>query len=137
VLLAVCTLFAPILPFVTDEIYRGLFAPNGPSIHRVVWPAVDPSLIDDEAEEVGGALVEIATAVRRYKSDRSLSLGASLPALEIVAGGMSGLREGADDLMSVTRTEEVRFVDVLGPGVDLLYELDSIAAGVRGVPAPS
>src|SRR5438105_9687984 len=80
VLLVVVKLFAPILPYVTEEIYRGLFfAVEGQkSVHISAWPVADARLMNAEAELAGEALVEVATAVRRYKSEHTLALGAPL-----------------------------------------------------------
>ena len=51
-------MFAPILPFVTDEIYQGLFTAGGDfqSVHRSSWPQVDPRLIDESAVAQGEIL---------------------------------------------------------------------------------
>jgi valyl-tRNA synthetase len=106
-------LFAPIMPYITDEIYRTLFAPAdgaAQSIHRSRWPEVDPSLMDERAEKAGGALVAIATAVRRYKSENSLSLGSALERVHVSTEGvtMTEVLQGAqDDIASVTRAREV------------------------------
>jgi valyl-tRNA synthetase len=58
VLLDTLKLFAPILPFVTEEIYQGLFAPGASdlkfaSIHTLAWPEYNPALEDKQAEEFG------------------------------------------------------------------------------------
>jgi valyl-tRNA synthetase len=71
---------------------------------------VDDSLIDPAAEAAGSLLLDIATTVRRYKSDHSLSLGAELTRLEIVPRDGVPQRElqgAVDDIMSVTRAREV------------------------------
>jgi valyl-tRNA synthetase len=112
VLLDTLKLFAPFLPHVTEEIYLGLFATREGSatIHRASWPTPDEALHDEEAEETGEVIVEIATAVRRHKSEANLSLGAELPALALTADSESlveALRASEADLRSVTRAREV------------------------------
>lgn len=112
VLLAVVKLFAPFLPYVTEELYQGLLAASdgAPSVHRARWPEVDPALEDEAAEAVGTALVAVATAVRRYKSERALSLGAELAQVWVVSGDpalAAALCAAAADLRSVTRAREV------------------------------
>jgi valyl-tRNA synthetase len=111
-LLTVVQLFAPILPYVTDEIYLGLFAgaQGGSSVHTSPWPQANPSLIDEAAERAGEALVEIATAVRRYKSEANLSLGADLAELELTTPSaelVSAIRTAEVDLKSVTRARRI------------------------------
>ncbi len=118
VLLAVVKLFAPFLPHVTDAIYRELFAASdaAASVHVSTWPIADESFIDDEAEAAGDVLVSIATAVRRYKSEASISLGAELAALWLTADDpalSAALRAAAADLRSVTRARRVEVAGAL------------------------
>jgi valyl-tRNA synthetase len=113
VLLTVIELFAPIMPFITERIYQDRFREAGgpASVHVAAWPAPREDLIDAQAEATGEALIEIATAVRRYKSERALSLGAELACLQIGANTpvlVADLRMAQDDLMSVTRAREVK-----------------------------
>ena len=112
VLLATLKLFAPFLPYITEAIYRELFASTGGSgsIHASRWPIADETLIDDEAEAAGELLIEIATAVRRYKSEASLSLGAELQRLRLVTSEPAiadMLRAASADITSVTRAKVI------------------------------
>ena len=80
------------------------------SIHNSEWPQVQERLIDDDAEAVGRMLIEIATSVRRYKSESNLSLGAELARLHLTTADPESeirLREAALDIVSVTRAREV------------------------------
>jgi valyl-tRNA synthetase len=130
VLLATLKLFAPFLPHVTEEIYRGVYAgkefqPAGKasSIHLSRWPTPDESLEDELAEATGEALVEIATAVRRYKSEHSLPLSAELDRLELAAREpqvATQLQEAASDLLSITRARSVEVVERVDPVLTLL-----------------
>jgi valyl-tRNA synthetase len=122
VLLTTLKLFAPFLPYVTEEIYQGIgdqragdrgIGDRG-SIHRQSWPVPDPALEDDAAEGVGQTLVEIATAVRRYKSERNLPLGSELNRVQLAAvdgndPGLEALRSSVEDLKSITRAREIAF----------------------------
>jgi valyl-tRNA synthetase len=119
VLFTVLKLFAPFLPFVTEAIYQGIGDKDSSgqrSIHLEHWPVADPVLEDDAAEAVGQTLVAIATAVRRFKSERNLSLGAELNRVQLAAVESDGtllpaLQEAVVDLKSITRAREI----VLGP----------------------
>ena len=73
-------LFAPFLPYVTEDIYQELFAEaeGCPSIHRESWPEVDAAWLDEQALQTGEDLIEIATAVRRYKSEQNLGLASAI-----------------------------------------------------------
>ncbi|HEU5369563.1 MAG TPA: valine--tRNA ligase, partial [Ktedonobacterales bacterium] len=112
VLLTIVKLFAPFLPHVTEAIYQGLFAAfeGNESVHRARWPAANEALLDDLAEAAGEALVEIATAIRRYKSEQALSLNTELARLQLAtedAALANALQEATDDLCSITRTRQI------------------------------
>ncbi len=102
-------LFAPFLPYVTEAIYQGLLANSGAqaSIHRSAWPIPDETLEDSQAEALGARLVEIATAVRRYKSQNNLSLGSEIESLTLRAAPemVENLRLAIPDLASITRVK--------------------------------
>ncbi|HEX7737281.1 MAG TPA: valine--tRNA ligase [Ktedonobacteraceae bacterium] len=119
-LLSVLKLFAPFLPYVTEEIYRGLFAglDGAISLHLTRWPQPDPTWRSEEAEEAGEILLAVATAVRRYKSEAGISLGAELKRLLISTRTtrQTLLLEAAGlDILSVTRARELR----VGAGIEL------------------
>jgi valyl-tRNA synthetase len=141
VFLTLLKLFAPFLPHVTETIYQELFAGKGlavgkkeHSIHRSDWPEPDPSLEDVESEEHGDLLVEIATAVRRYKSERGLPLGSELNSLQLATrdAGLENLLQLADaDLRSVTRARQVRIVEHLEPSYTLILENEKVQAAIN------
>ncbi len=112
-LLTMLQLFAPFLPYVTEAIYQSLFAASDGeprSVHRSRWPSVDEALIDEAAEAAGEAMVTIASAVRRYKSEASLSLGAEIARLDIEtsdAALAAKLALAEADLRSVTRARTI------------------------------
>ncbi len=132
-LLAITKLFAPFLPYVTEEIYQGMFAEKesqasraSSSIHRAAWPTPCPDDESEAAESAGVVLVEIATAVRRYKSERNLPLGTELSRVQLAIGtaadgasaeasATAGLRQAlcdaAPDLVSITRARQVELVN--------------------------
>lgn len=128
-------LFAPFLPHVTDEIYAGLFAKRGESIHTSTWPSVDVRLVDDVAEAHGNRLVEIATAVRRFKSESNLPLSAPVHLLQLSvkdhALSMS-LKEAEADMTSITRADklDVRLNHPVDAGLRGVLESDAVYAAV-------
>jgi len=138
VLIATLKLFAPFLPHVTEAIYQALFAERdgAVSIHLSQWPQPDARFEDADAEAFSETLVEIATAVRRYKSERGLSLGAEIGPLHLAvrdAALAEQCRAATQDLMSVTRAQRVEVVDALdGEGIILLD--DEIQAALEAQP---
>lgn len=112
VLRVVLRLFAPFLPYVTEEIWQHLFAasPWQGSVHHESWPVTDPAWADVEAVSLGEKLVDIATAVRRYKSERAISLGAEIETLVLVPMEPTlapWLVAAEPDLQSVTRAGSI------------------------------
>ena len=114
VFLTLLKLFAPILPHVTDYIYQGIYVKSGPlarnkmveSIHKSNWPKPDENMMDEDAENMGNLLVEIATQVRRYKSERNLPLGTELSRVKLAFGNstlVTMLKAATPDLRSITR----------------------------------
>lgn len=119
----VLRLFAPVLPFMTEEIYEGLFASRHAavgSIHaRGNWPALDVMSIDETAEAAGDAAVAILAAVRKSKSLRQVSLKTPV-ALCKVAPGANAPKDAAAlvaavqaDLAFAGGIQEFAFVDAL------------------------
>jgi valyl-tRNA synthetase len=119
-LLSLIKLLAPLLPFVTDAIYRELFAQQEGigSIHSATWPEADPALEDPAAEALGSTLVDIASAVRRYKSENNLSLSTEVERLQLSVTDeqqADQLRQAVVDLKSITRALQIDIRQVLDP----------------------
>jgi valyl-tRNA synthetase len=135
VLLAVVKLFAPLLPYVTEEIYQGLFAAveGQKSVHVSAWPVADTRLMSAEAELAGEALVEVATAVRRYKSEHTLSLGAPLEHVCVATEDpvlSAALREAREDVASVTRARQVEIGRDLDPTLTVAMTNKLLSVGI-------
>jgi valyl-tRNA synthetase len=111
VLLNVLKLLSPYLPYITEEIYHGLFRhwDGVISIHRSCWPVMHSERIDAEAEETGRMLLELLHQVRRYKAEHNLSVGAELSTLHINvrAAFHPSLEAVLIDLKSATRVRDI------------------------------
>ena len=123
VFLALLKLFAPFLPYVTEEIYLALFAHNEglASIHIARWPLPDEAFVDDIADAAGETLIELATAVRRYKSESNISVGTQLQRLQLATAEPATakmLQAAKVDIMSVTRARQVEVSQSLDPGLE-------------------
>jgi valyl-tRNA synthetase len=123
VFLTVLKLFAPILPYVTEEIYQHLFAPTEgkKSIHLSSWPTPDETLEDEWIESAGEALIEAITAVRRYKTEHGMALGAELARLQMATKDTKlgeALQDGIADIMSVTRARQVEIDERLDSNLE-------------------
>jgi valyl-tRNA synthetase len=135
VLLNVIKLLAPVLPFITERIYCGLFASGeAESIHRSIWPTADGRLLDPAAEQVGGLLVEVATAVRRYKSEHNLPLSTELAQLQLASTESTlaaVLHQSVVDLISITRAQQIQVVEQLDERLKRLPVDGVVAVALR------
>ncbi len=135
VLLTVLKLFAPILPYITETLYQALFAPieGAGSIHNSQWPIENASLVNVTADAAGEALIEIATAVRRYKSESNISLGTELERLQLATIDASIARmllEARADIMSVTRARQLAVKESLDADMEEVKAEGKIKVGL-------
>jgi valyl-tRNA synthetase len=101
-------LFAPFLPFVTEEVWSWWRAG---SVHRSGWPTVDelsPHVGDEAIVGVTGAVL---SAVRRAKSDAKVSMAADVETVSITAPSheLDLIRQAEGDLKAAARTEKVLY----------------------------
>ena len=138
VLLALLKLFAPILPYVTEAVYQGIFRESQAarlkrqeadekfvSIHKSEWPVVDERLIDEQAETLSDLLIEISTVARRYKSEHNLSLGTELKRVQLATGDLElaqALKAATPDLLSITRALEIEILVTDKQGLTIKVE---------------
>jgi valyl-tRNA synthetase len=123
------------MPYVTEEIFRTLFAAGdgSASIHRADWPTVDEALIDELAEGAGDVIVDVATAVRRYKTENQLHLSAELGRLQVAVGDQ-GLRQmlsqAQADIRSVTRAKRVEIRERPNEDLKMIEDTDGVAVAL-------
>lgn len=135
-LLSILKLFAPLLPYITDEIYCALFATqeDKQSIHISSWPEWNEAFIRDETEAAGETLIEIATAVRRYKSEANLSLGAELELLQLATSQAEiaeMLEQAIADLRSVTRARRIEIGDQSILNAEIVNDDAMVKVGIK------
>ncbi len=112
--LSVLKMMAPIMPHITEEIYQLYFAQkeNQPSIHTSEWPAFDSKLIDEEAETLGDLAVDIINVVRKFKSEKQLSMKEELQELVLIEEDKDFKRKIKAieaDLKAVLKVKEIKF----------------------------
>jgi valyl-tRNA synthetase len=73
------TLLHPIMPFVTEEVWRHMPGDRG-LLAAGSWPEVRDDLIDEDAEAVVERVKAAVTALRRYRDDVNAPAGARIPA---------------------------------------------------------
>ena len=108
------SLYAPFLPFVTEDLYQQIYQPyeGTVSLHVTAWPQHDAERVGDvpEMEIVFGIL----KAVRGLRTAKRISQTKRLPAVMIELDGAtdelaSQVRALALTLQAVGRSDEVRW----------------------------
>ena len=114
---AMLRLFAPFLPFATDEVWSWWQTDAG-SIHRASWPVADQIISDLDAGNHG--LLELASTalfgVRKAKSDAKVSMKADVESATIQAPAavLTSLRLLDLDLKSVGRIADLAYAEAEG-----------------------
>jgi valyl-tRNA synthetase len=94
-----CSLFAPILPHVTEEIWQASYAAgtDADSLHGTDWPTETGQEADLEAGETA---LSVISALRGYKTGSGLPLNADLSAVTVY-GDVAGFEDAIADVMHV------------------------------------
>lgn len=103
--LMIIKMLAPFMPYVTEEIYQGIYREDGGavSIHLSSWPEDDPALHDEKALLCGDTVQRIIAFIRPWKHNNNLALNAELA--EVVIEGE--LEEGLEDLKGAMNIRKV------------------------------
>ncbi|MEK6904059.1 MAG: class I tRNA ligase family protein, partial [Nanoarchaeota archaeon] len=106
---AVLKMFAPIMPFITEEIYQNYFAGKEKcrSIHVSSWPEIEKISYDNE-EKIGDYFVEVLGEVRKFKAGKNLSLKTPVK-LTIPKEKEKVLKDVLNDLKAVCGASEINF----------------------------
>ena len=109
VLLAIIKLYAPILPFITEEIYQGVFLKfeNTKSIHLASWPLVEKDWdLSEEKRLEFEEVLKFVEKIRAFKSQNAISLGKNIESFEIES--KINLSEYKEFFEKALRVDEVR-----------------------------
>jgi valyl-tRNA synthetase len=132
-------LFAPVLPYITEEIWSWVFtAETGiPSIHGSRWPdASDFAGIEAPAnvDSLETAIAAVA-AINKSKSDASVSIGRAVTSLTLAASPptLAALRPIVEDVLAATRTRSYELVEdaALSANAFVLREVTFAEAEVK------
>src|SRR5215218_6551680 len=114
---------APLLPLVTEEIWRGLT--GGRSVHLTDWPAVDRLLPDDQLVAVMDRVRDVCSTGSALRKGENLRVRLPLSCLTIVADDAEALRSYAVLISDELNVRELVLTDLATSG--------SGAFGVRQV----
>ncbi|XP_044573818.1 valine--tRNA ligase isoform X1 [Drosophila ananassae] len=111
VLNVILRLFAPFLPYITEEIYHQLYSYN--SVHNQSnWPSKEELIYDKYSEEMGDNVIQILNIIRKIKADNNVSVKHLIKKLVIKAD----LREdklnqsAQNDLQAVCNAEMIEWM---------------------------
>jgi len=107
-LLQTLRVMAPILPFVTDHLWRNLVLDGPASVHLAGWPEVaepDRELIDEIAE-----VRRVVALAHQARASAGLKL--RQPLRRLVVEGVDGARTHAAEIAAEVRVKEVEFAPV-------------------------
>ena len=106
-LLKILKVLAPIMPYITEEIYQKFFKENEKhkSIHISSWPISEIS--DKKAEEAGELFTQILTQVRKQKSEEKKGMKSEI-ILTLEKEKLDKLKPVLEDLKAVTSSKEIK-----------------------------
>ena len=103
-------LFAPVLPFATEEVWS--WWQEG-SVHRAPWPRPEELTVHAGDPAVLDVTAEVLSRVRKAKSDAKVSM--RTPARKVVVADIADrlevLRQAADDLAEAAKAQQLEFVE--------------------------
>ena len=118
VLVSLCKLLAPFVPFITEHIYQNIVRTVSEdeleSVHLCDYPSPDESLIETELEYSMDLVSKLVEAGRRVRSDAGIKIRQPLKEVVVVCG--KGKKEKVSSLAGILKDElnvrEVKFKDV-------------------------
>ncbi|PLW80510.1 valine--tRNA ligase [Candidatus Woesearchaeota archaeon] len=117
----VIKLFAPFMPYITEEVYQLYFADieGIDSVHRAQWPI--SGSINDGAIKAGDLLVEVLAEARKYKSQKGLSLKVDISKAVIKTSleNIEFIKFVIEDLKSASKIQEIVFEEKEGFNVEI------------------
>ncbi|HEY1519666.1 MAG TPA: valine--tRNA ligase [Solirubrobacteraceae bacterium] len=122
----------PMIPFVTEEIYR--YVPGAEGLLAAGLSEAPPTPVDEDAEVALGRVIEAVTALRGWRDLAGVKAGATVAA-RLAAEGYDDTGEHVARLARVSFTEDgaepVASVPVPGGAIEILPSVDVDVEGAR------
>jgi valyl-tRNA synthetase len=129
--LGVLKLFAPFIPYITEDLYQIVFKQYGgpESLHVAPWPEADDAAVDEQADELGRTLVAILTGARRWKTGQNAHQGHPLRSMRVTCPDRlrETLSPALEDLRAAARAEAIDF----GDGGDVATEMEGVTLALE------
>jgi len=111
---AILKLFAPFVPSITDEIYSCLYEDEfnkmGSISARGNWAKADDFIEDREAEEIGRITTDIIAEVRKYKSEKNISIKSIIDKIDVYTNAAEKMDNIIGDLKNVCNVQKISFI---------------------------
>ena len=102
-------LLAPVIPHLTEEIYNTMYAESeDDSIHTSRWPEYGASMVDEEAERIGDAIIAVISQTRKQKNKLGIPLNKPVKKLTVYAAEgfkLSDVKLGLKDITETMKCE--------------------------------
>jgi len=124
-LLAIIKLMAPIMPFITEELYQLYFKKHEKvkSVHISKWPEI--SMIDEHAEHIGDFVVDVVEFARRQKTAKQVSLKTPVKKLTIKASIEEKDFDSVEaEIKAATSAESIVFEPMRGKAPEKKLEIE-------------
>ena len=122
VLLEILKLYAIYTPHITEEIYQAFFRDyeETASIHLLKWKLSQER--DSKSLSIGSVICELVGAVRKYKSERNLSLKAELTRIKIAAPAEyhKDIAASLKDMMACTSAKDIDIASSSEIGIEII-----------------
>ena len=113
VLLRLCRIAAPFVPFISEEIYRNLRTPFMPeSVHLCDYPLPNQWPRDEALEKQMTAVMHVVTSARKVRTKHDLKVRQPLSALHVVSRDeslLAAIRPMRDIIADELNVKEVKF----------------------------
>jgi isoleucyl-tRNA synthetase len=134
---AVILVLAPIVPFVTDELWQDVIRPFAPeadtaaSVHHARWPEPRPAWRDEDLLEATRAVRSVVSTALRLREEAKLRVRQPLPSLTIVAEGTTrlALEVQRETIAAELNVKRIEFADDLSQLEEDHLALDFRRAG--------
>ncbi len=104
-------LLAPFLPHIAEEIAHGMFKNllKEKSIHLEHWPKIEEEMINPKAEELGKAIAEIISAMRKQKSQAGRPLNTVVKKAVVTVPEPEKLKCAEETIKQTMKVESLEF----------------------------
>ncbi|MFH2000367.1 MAG: isoleucine--tRNA ligase [Planctomycetota bacterium] len=118
VLTTLCRVLAPIVPFITEEMYQNLVVsadPDAPeSVHLTDYPEVNQALVDERLEQEVDAVIKIVEMGRAARNTTQLKVRQPLAGIMVAAPNAvasEGLRKGEAQILEELNIKSIEIVE--------------------------